>query len=91
MINTNINEAVKPFFDKLDLDPIDFEYNVNKQRFITKKSFTYDDNDPEAYYMIVKIFGSVGTVVIGSSDGINFTEFETLGQIVFNGEKWETA
>ena len=41
--------------------------------------------------MVVKIFGSVGTVIIGSSDGINFTEFETLGQIVFNGEKWETA
>lgn len=91
MIDVNINEAVKPFFDRLDLDEIPFEYNVNKKRFITKHSFTYDDADPDAYFMVVKVFGKVGTVVIGTSDGINFTELETLGQIVYDGNKWTTA
>lgn len=87
-MNTNINEAVKPFFTKLNIDPIEFNYDDNKKQFISKESFSYDDTDPEAYYIIIRVSNTIGTVVIGTSDGIRFAETEILGQIMFNGKNW---
>lgn len=88
-MNTNISEAIKPFFDQLGIDPIDFNYDEAKKQFVSKESFSYDDDDPEAYYVVVKLTNTVGTVVIGTSDGIRFNEVDILGQIVFNGKDWE--
>lgn len=90
-MNTNIGEAIKPFFDQLGIDPIDFNYDEAKKQFVSKESFSYDDDDPEAYYVVVKLTNTVGTVVIGTSDGIRFNEVDILGQIVFNGKDWEIA
>ena len=89
-MNTNINEAMKPFFDQLGIDPIDFNYVENKKRFISTEAFYNNDSDPEAYYVVVKLIGNSGTVVIGTSDGIKFVETETLGQIYFDGSHWVT-
>lgn len=90
-MNTNINEVMKPYFDRLGIDPIEFNYDEAKKQFVSKESFSYDDDDPEAYYVVVKLTNTVGTVVIGTSDGIRFNEVDTLGQIVFNGKDWEIA
>lgn len=90
-MNTNIGEAIKPFFDQLGIDPIDFNYDEAKKQFVSKESFSYDDDDPEAYYVVIKLTNTVGTVVIGTSDGIRFNEVDILGQIVFNGKDWEIA
>ena len=90
-MNTNINEVMKPYFDQLGIDPIEFNYDEAKKQFISKESFSYDDDDPEAYYIVVKLTNTVGTVVIGTSDGIRFNEVDVLGQIVFNGKDWEIA
>lgn len=90
-MNTNIGEAIKPFFDQLGIDPIDFNYDEAKKQFVSKESFSYDDDDPEAYYVVIKLTNTVGTVVIGTSDGIRFNEVDILGQIVFNSKDWEIA
>lgn len=90
-MNTNINEAVKPFFTKLNIDPINFNYDNVKNQFISKESFSYDDNDPEAYFVVIRISNTIGTVVIGTSDGIRFVETEILGQIMFDGKNWITV
>lgn len=89
--NININEVIKQYFDQLGIDPIDFNYDEAKKQFVSKESFSYDDDDPEAYYIVVKLTNTVGTVVIGTSDGIRFNEVDVLGQIVFNGKDWEIA
>ena len=90
-MNTNINEVMKPYFNQLGIDPIEFNYDEAKKQFISKESFSYDDDDPEAYYIVVKLTNTVGTVIIGTSDGIRFSEADILGQIVFNGKDWEIA
>lgn len=88
-MNTNINNAMKRFFDELDIDPIEFDYYESKKKFISREAFTYND-DPQAYYIVVKITNNtVGTVLLGTSDGIKFTEVNMLGQILFNGTEWE--
>ncbi len=91
-INTNsLDDAVKPFFKQLNIDPIEFIYDEKTNRYISKESFSYDDNDPEAYYVVIKMNNNCGTVVIGTSDGIKFNEREFLGQITYNKGKWLTA
>lgn len=90
-MNTNINEVMKQYFNQLGIDPIEFNYDEAKKQFISKESFSYDDDDPEAYYIVVKLTNTVGTVIIGTSDGIRFNEADILGQIVFNGKDWEIA
>lgn len=90
-MNTNINEVMKHYFDQLGIDPIEFNYDETKKQFVSKESFSYDDDDPEAYYIVVKLTNTVGTVVIGTSDGIRFNEVDILGQIAFNGKDWEIA
>ena len=90
-MNTNINEVMKQYFNQLGIDPIEFNYDEAKKQFISKESFSYDDDDPEAYYIVVKLTNTVGTVIIGTSDGIRFNEADILGQITFNGKDWEIA
>lgn len=87
-INTNVIEAMKPYFDELGIDPIEFNYIVDKNRFISKKSFQNENDDPEAYYIVIKINDNIGTVVTGVSDGIKFDEVDVLGQIGFDGQNW---
>ncbi len=89
-MNTNINEAMKPYFDQLGIDPIEFDYDDTKKKFISKDSFVYDVNDPEAYFIVVKISGNIGTVIIGTSDGVRFIEDEILGLIQYEGDHWIT-
>lgn len=87
-MSTNINEAMKHYFDQLSIDPIEFKYDEAKKRFISKESFIYDINDPEQYFIVVKISGNIGTVVVGTSDGVRFVEAEVLGQIQYEGDHW---
>lgn len=88
MMNTNINEVMKQYFDQLGIDPIEFDYDDTKKKFISKESFVYDVNDPEAYFIVVKLSGNIGTVSIGTSDGTRFVEDEVLGQIQYEGDHW---
>ena len=83
----NFNEAMSTFFDRLKINPIEFEL-YSKNRLISKQPFTYNDNDPEDYYIVVKLYDNIGTVVTGTANGPKFVEYETLGQIEFNNDKW---
>ena len=87
-MNTNINEVMNQYFDQLNIDPIEFEYDEARKKFISKESFIYDINDPEQYFIVVKISGNIGTVVVGTSDGVRFVEADVLGQIQFEGDHW---
>lgn len=87
-MNTNINDVMKLYFDQLNIDPIEFDYDATRKKFISKESFIYDLNDPEPYFIIVKISGNIGTVVIGTSDGVKFIETDVLGQIQFENDHW---
>lgn len=87
-MNTNINEVMKQYFDQLGIDPIEFDYDESKKKFISKTSFVYDVNDPEAYFIVVKVSGNIGTVSIGTSDGVRFIEDEVLGQIQYENDHW---
>ena len=88
MNETNFINAMKPFFDKLDINELSFHYNEELNSFISDQTFVYED-EPIEFMMVVKIFKNIGTVVIGQSDGINFIEYKTIGQIEFVNEKWE--
>lgn len=81
-----LNEVMKPFFDELNIDPIEFNYNNNE--YISKESFSLDENE-EDFYMVIKLYNNIGTVIIGQTDGIRFFKDRTLGQIVYNGSGWE--
>lgn len=83
----NFNKAMVIFFDKLNIDPIEFKI-YNKEKLISKKPFIYDDNDSDDYYIVVKIYNNIGTVSIGISNGPKFIECEVLGQIEFRDNKW---
>ena len=85
---TNFDETMKPFFDKLEIDPIPLEYNENLNKFISTESFVEDDESAEEYFIVIKMTGNAGTVVIGYADGPKFIETETLGQIMFDKDKW---
>ena len=86
MDNTNFNEAMSYFFDMLEINELDFEYNERLHYLISKEAFPYDDE--QDYYLVVKLNGNTGTVVIGFSDGIKFYETQTLGQISLENGKW---
>lgn len=86
MDNTNFNEAMSYFFDMLEINELDFEYNKRLHYLISKEAFPYDDE--QDYYLVVKLNGNTGTVVIGFSDGIKFYETQTLGQISLENGKW---
>lgn len=86
----NFNEVMTTFFNQLGIDPIEFNYNEKTKKYITTESFTNEDDDPEAYYMVVKMNENIGTVVIGTSDGIKFSETEMLGQIRNDNGVWVT-
>ena len=88
MNTTNFKETMKIFFDELGIDPIDFEYDNELNYFISVTSFINSEDDPQEYYIVVKIVHDCGTVVVGYTDGIQFYELKTLGQIVFEDGKW---
>ena len=54
----------------------------------SKESFQNSSDNPEAYYVVIKINNNIGTVVIGTSDGIRFDETDVLGQIMLVGQWW---
>lgn len=87
MNNTNFNEAMSYFFNLLEINELEFNYNEQLNYLISKESFPYDDDDQE-YYLVVKLNGNTGTVVVGFSDGIKFYETQTLGQISLENGKW---
>lgn len=87
---TNLKEAVKPFFDKLGIDEMDFNYNEKTGKFVSTEAFSYDDDDPLPYFVVIRVYNNAGTVVIGTSDGLKFAETEVLGQIYFENGKWNT-
>lgn len=87
-MNTNINDVMKLYFEQLGIDPIEFEYIEDKKKFVSKESFVYDINDPEVYFIVVKLSGNIGTVSIGTSDGVRYIEDEVLGQIQYEGDHW---
>lgn len=84
----NFNDVMKLYFDQLEIDPIEFIYNEKTNKYITSKSFQNNEDDPEAYYLVVRMINNVGNVLIGTSDGINFTEIEMLGQIMIQDDRW---
>lgn len=90
MNNDNFNEAMKYFFDKLEINEIPFKYDEQLKWLITTETFPYDDLFE--YYLVVKLNDThtCGTVVIGFSDGIKFYEVQTLGQILYENNKWQT-
>lgn len=84
----NLNEVMKPFFDQLHIDPIEFNYNEKLNKYITKESFQYDNNDPESYYLVIKMTNKCGNVILGTSDGISFENKKLLGQIMYIKDHW---
>ena len=87
-MNTDINNAVQTYFEKLDIDPIDFVYDRLKNRFISKDSFKFSIDDYSDYFIVIKVTNTVGTVILGMSDGVKFSPLELLGQIWFDGSTW---
>ena len=84
----NFNEVMKTYFNQLGLDPIEFTFNDKTNKYITVESFQYDENDLEAYYIVVKMINNVGNVMLGTSDGLKFHEHELLGQIMNHNGTW---
>ena len=76
-----IDEMMIPIFEELNLDPIEFVFDERRNKYVTKEAFQYDYDDPEAYYIVIKVFNNIGTAVLGTSDGLRFYETEYLGQI----------
>lgn len=88
-MDTNFNEIMQYFFNKLEINEIPFEYNEKLNYLMTKETFPYDDLFE--YYLVVKLNAAhtCGTVVIGFSDGVKFYETQTLGQILYENGKWQ--
>lgn len=84
----SINDVMKKYFDQLGIDPIDFTFNEKTNKYITTESFQYDENDPEAYFIVVQMVNSIGNIFIGTSDGIKFIKHEMLGQIMNLNGNW---
>ena len=90
MNTNNLNIALKPFFDELNIDELEMGYNEKLNRFMSKTSFMlYEDDDLE-YFMVVNIFNTAGSVFIGYTDGINFYKTKTLGQVFYKDDHWES-
>lgn len=87
-MKNDITEVMKPIFDSLNIDPIEFDYIESKNQFVTKESFEYSEDDPEAYYIVVKLYENTGTILLGTSDGVKFYEQKILGQISYDNDKW---
>ena len=86
MNTKNFAETMKIFTDRLGVTVVDFEFK--NDRFISTDTIVLDEDDPMEYLIVVKVINNVGTVVIGYSDGIKFTETETLGQIICENDTW---
>ena len=84
-MNTNINDAMKPIFDRLDLDPVEFKYYEQSSKFISNP-FHYTED--EQYNIVIEVVNNIGTIFLGTSDGVKFTEIELLGRIKFDGNNW---
>lgn len=90
MNTTNFDVAMQPFFEKLNIDPMEFVYDEETNSFISQASFINDDNDPMEYVIVVKLYKNCGNVCIGYSDGVKFYETAMLGQIMFENNKWNS-
>lgn len=85
---SNFKEVITQFFEELNIDPMEFTYNEKTKKFISNESFSYSDDDPESYFMVIKMINNIGNVMIGTSDGIKFSERELLGQIMYDNNTW---
>jgi len=87
MKTANLKEALKPFFDKLEVNNLDFNFDEETSSFVSTDTFGYEDYELE-HYMVIKVINNAGTIFVGTSDGIEFFPTDTLGQIGFDGSKW---
>ena len=84
---THFEEALKPFFDKLNIDPISFDYYNTINKFVSSQPF-FEEDEKDEYYIVIKLINNTGTIVVGTTDGIRFYETEMLGQIVYDNDQW---
>lgn len=87
MNKNGLNEALKPFFEELNVNELSMTYDERLNCFISE-GFLLDEME---YLMKIDLFNTAGTVSIGYTDGLKFYRTKILGQILFNGEKWETV
>lgn len=88
-MNINIEAAMQPYFEQLNVNPVEFSYFTKENKFISTDTVNIDD-DLSPYFIVVNIVNNIGTALLGTSDGINFYETKLLGQIMFDGYKWKT-
>ena len=87
MKTANLKEVLKPFFDKLEVNNLDFNFDEETSSFVSTDTFGYGDYELE-HYMVIKVINNAGTIFVGTSDGIEFFPTDALGQIGFDGSKW---
>jgi hypothetical protein len=89
MKTTNLNEAIRPILDKLEMNECEFEYDENSNMLISKNTLTIPD-DLQEYFVVIKLNDTKteGEVLTGTSDGVEFYEYLSLGNIAFENDKW---
>lgn len=87
-MNTNINTAMQPIFDKLQVNPVDFKYFEKLNKFISAESINLY-GDSANYVIVININNNIGTVLLGTTDGVTFHETSLLGQIVLKNNEWK--
>lgn len=83
----NLTEALTPFFEKLKIYPVTFTYAEKTKRYISEP-IVVDEDDPSEYFIVIKMFNSVGNVSFGYADGNSFKEIEFLGQVEEKDGSW---
>ncbi len=56
--------------------------NTRIHTFYTKAGFSVN------YFVQIDVVNNIGTILVGTSDGVEFFEEKNLGQIKFDGNKW---
>ena len=87
MKDINVKEVLAPVFEKLNIKPFDFTYDEELNYYISDETFKITD-DPEEYFIVVKMSENAGDVVIGSSDGLEFFEYRKVGSIALENDQW---
>lgn len=84
----NFNEAIKPIFDRLNLEVFDFKYNEEKKCLISQDYFMNpnDLDDPMEYIIIIRL--KDGAIISGCTDGLEFFEDQILGYMSCKNGKW---
>ena len=83
----NLKEVLDPFFEQLEINALNFNFDEKTNSFVSTSTFGYGDSEID-HYMVIKVIKNAGTIFVGTSDGIKFFPTDTLGQIGFDGSKW---